>query len=165
MRIARTLPNPDDPRSIVEYLARVQRIIDGGIELGNPQDPRDPASTTTADGVSHNGTIVNGLLSWFEVRLDDATNLLNTNVTCIHNLDVSVLAADQPNVRWFVAGLQHDGTGTGAGSTVTVIYVDGSVTSNSIQLRFHAAARTVTVASPLKVSLLFIPAVHGIAQS
>ena len=163
MRIGRTLPDPNDPKSIVEYLSRAQRILDGGIELGNPQDPRDPASTTRADGVSHNGTIVNGLLSWFELQLDDATNLLNTNVACIHNLDVSVLSATEPNVRWFVAGFQHSGVGTGAGSAISVGYVDGAVTSNSIQLRFYAAARTVTVAEPLKVSLLFIPAVHGIA--
>jgi len=163
-RVPKVLVDVKNPQSVVDYVSRIQRVVDGQIEFGSPQDPRDPASTNIADGTTQNGTLLNIAGSWVELKLDDVGNLINTNVTCIHNLGVAVLSASEPNVRWLMFGWQHSGAGAGAGSAVSAIYVDGAVTSNSIQLRFHAAARTVTVANPLKVCLFFVPAVHGIAQ-
>jgi hypothetical protein len=163
-RIARTLQDPSNPQSLSEYLSRLQRIVDGALGFGSPQDPKDPASTTFANGVANNGTLDNIQGAWFELSLNDSSHLLNTNITCTHNLNVQVLSAAQPNVRWLVFGWQHSGVGAGAGSTVDCIYTDGTVTADSIGLRFFAAARTVTDANPLKVSLFFVPAVRGVAQ-
>lgn len=156
-RIAKVLVNPDQPQSLVDALSAHQRVIDGGIEIGSPQDPRDPASTTPPNGVDHNGTIVNSTNSWFQVVLDDSTNLLNTEVTCTHNLGVPSFSG-RLNVTWQVLRIEHDNTGAGAGSAISVIYSGGTVTDNSIQLRFFASGRTVTVAHPLTVMLCFYPA-------
>ena len=169
-RYGQLLLDPNSPqfnKSVVEAISRILQIIEGNIEFGHPQHPQLDASVVQAGAgtpTTHNGTLSNILGSWVEILLDDATNLLNTNVTCTHNLGVTVLDAAQPNVRWLAWGWQHSGAGTGAGSTVSTVYTDGTVTSNAIQLRFFAAARTVTVANPLKVTLWFIPAVLGIAQ-
>ena len=154
-RVPKVLVDINQPQSIVDYMSRIQRVVDGQIEIGSPKDPRDPTSTALADGVVHNGTILNGAGSWVEILINDTTQPLNSNVTCTHNLGLQVISASEPNVLWQVCGLQHSGAGAGAGSAITVIYVDGAVTSNSIQLRFHAAARTVNVANPLKVALWF----------
>lgn len=153
-RVPKVLVDPSSPQSIVDHLGRVQRIVDQQIDFGTPQDPRDPTSTAPADGIAHNGTIANMAGSWFQLQLDDATNLLNTDVTCIHNLGVQVVAS-RPNVLWSIKSIEHDGTGAGAGSVVTAVYSNGAVTTNSIQLRFFAAARTVTVAHPLLLTIWF----------
>lgn len=150
----------DFNKSVVEAMHRLLEIVDNRIEFGNPHDPRLDTSTTRA-GDGHNGVLSNVYGSWVDIVLDDATNLLNTNVECVHNLDVPVFSASEPNVLWLVFGFTHDGTGTGAGSTVSVGYIDGTVAANSIELRFYAAARTVTVGSPLLVRLFFIPGVRG----
>lgn len=156
-RVPKVLVDVTKPQSIVDYVARLQRVVDGQIEIGSPQDPRDPTSSTLANGVDHNGTVVNGLNSWFQVVLDDATHLLNTEVTCTHNLGVAVFTG-RLNCTWQILRIEHDNTGAGAGSTVSVAYTGGTVTENSIQLRFSASGRTVTVAHPLKVTLCFWPA-------
>lgn len=156
-RVPRVIVDPTQPQSIVEHLGRVQRVLDGEVEFGNPQDPTDPQSTTRANGVAHNGTVLNVRGSWFEA----AVTALNTNVTCTHNLGLPIVSASSPNVRWLVFGWQHDGTGAGAGSSVSAVYVGGAVTTNSIVLRFFAAGRTVDVIHPLTVSLFFVPAVRA----
>lgn len=165
-RFSEPLLNPNDPNfnlAVAEAIHRLSQIVDSEIEFGDPQDPTtDEISTLAGDG--HNGRTQNIAGSWVELQLDDATNLLNTNVTCTHNLGLPVLSATEPNVRWETWGWQHDNTGAGAGSTVSAIYTGGSVTSNAIQLRFFASGRTVTAAHPLKVCLRFIPATYGIAQ-
>ena len=154
-RVPKVLVDINSPQSVVDYMSRIQRVLDTQVEIGSPQDPRDPASTTLADGVVHNGTILNGAGSWVEIDLNDTTHPLNSNVACVHNLGLQVISASKPNVLWQVCSLIHSGLGTGAGSAISVVYTDGAVTSNSIQLRFHAAARTVNVANPLTVALWF----------
>lgn len=163
MRVPRVIVDPKNPLSIVEHVSRVQRVVDELIEFGDPQDPNNPQSTTPANGAAHNGTQSNIRGSWVEVTLN-STTLRNTNVACTHNLGVQLLSASQPNVRWLLFGWQHSGLGTLAGTSVSVIYTDGAVTSDSIQLRFYAGGMTVNDANPLKVTLFFIPAVRGIAQ-
>lgn len=164
MRIARTLPDPNDPKSIVEWLSRAQRIVDGGIEFGSPQDPKDPASTTLANGTSHNGTLVNVLGSWVEIDVDT----LDAPQNCAHNLDVPVTVVggvNQPNVRWLVFGYQHSGTLAIAGSTISCNYEltdAASITKDSFPLRFYAAGTRTIGADPddLRVTLLFTPAIR-----
>lgn len=164
MRIGRTLPDPAKPQSIVEFLARSQRIIDGQIEFGSPNDPNDPASVTLANGTAHNGTLVNLLGAWVEI--DVAT--LDAPQACVHNLGVPVTVVggvNQPNVRWLVFGYQHSGTLAIAGSTISCNYEltdAANITTNSFPLRFYAAGTRTIAADPddLRVTLFFTPAVR-----
>lgn len=162
-RIARTLANPEEPKSLAEYLSRVQQIVDGGLEFGSPQDPKDPASATLANGVAHNGTLVNVAGAWFEVAVAAA----DTKFDCAHNLGApvaTVAAVKQPNVRWLVFGFQHDGTGADAASTLSVNYETSdaaSITTESFPLRLYAAGgRTVSADHPVKLTLFFTSGVR-----
>lgn len=158
-RPRRNLPDPKNPKSVVEHVDGVQRILDQQVSFGHPQDPGDDAGTALA-GTTHNGVIYNMEGTWVELRV----TVLDANTTCTHNLNLTVLSASQPNCRWLVWGYQHDGTGAGTTSTISCNYEDGTVAADSIQLRFYAVARTVDADHPLKVTLWFIPAVRGIAQ-
>ena len=83
---------------------------------------------------------------------------LNTNVTFSHNLELQA-PTGVVNVRWLPFGFRHDNTAAGAGDTVSVIYVDGTITADAIGLRvFASGARTVDADHPLKVTLFFVPA-------
>ena len=162
-RVPQSVVNPSDPKSIVEHLYRVQRVVDGRIEFGSPQDPNDPASTTAADGVTHNGTLLNVVGSWIQLTV----TALDTLVACPHNLGVPVTvvtSTNQPNVRWLVFGFQHDGTGATAASCFSCNYETGdaaSISEDSFPLRFYSSSgRTVDGDHPLLVSLFFIPAVR-----
>ena len=163
-RIPPSIVLPEQPQSIVEHLLRVSREVDGRMEFGSPQDPNNPSSTTLANGVIHNGTILNMKGAWVEV--DVVT--LDAVVNCVHNLDVPVTligGVNQPNVRWLIFGYQHSGTLAIAGSTISCNYELGdaaSITTNSFPLRFYAAGtRTVGVdPDEIRVSLFFVPAVR-----
>jgi hypothetical protein len=161
--VPQSVVDPDDPQAIVEHLYRVQRVVDGRLEFGSPQDPRDPAGTALATGTAHNGTILNILGSWVEL---DVTSQ-DAPVACVHNLDVpvtSVSGVNQPNVRWLVFGWQHNGAGAAPGSTMSCNYEPtdaASITSNSFPLRFYAAGRTIGAdPNDLRVTLFFVPAVR-----
>lgn len=163
-RVPRVLYDPADPKAVAEHASRLQRVMDGQIEFGSPQDPNDPASVTLANGTAHNGILQNMLGAWVEV---DVT-ALDTRVDCAHNLGVPitvVAATNQPNVRWLVFGYQHSGTLAIAGSTISCNYELGdaaSITSNSFPLRFYAAGTRTVGADPddLRVTLFFVPAVR-----
>jgi len=163
MRVSRVLTDPKKPESLVEHLKQLQRVVDGNVEFGSPQDPTDPASTTLADGAAHNGTIVNMLGSW--VSLDVIA--LDTLVACPHNLAVPITvvgATNQPNVQWLVFGFRHDGTGATGASTFSCNYETGdaaSISEDSFPLRFYSSSgRTVDGDHPLRVNLYFTPAVR-----
>jgi hypothetical protein len=164
-RVPRVVVDDQKPKTIVEHLSRVQRVVDGDLEFGSPQDPRDPASVTLADGASHNGTLVNIRGSWVERKI--VASELGTKILLTHNLGVpvnAVSAVSQPNVRWLVFGYSHKGTGTGAGSTISCNYDTddaADITTDAFPLRFYAAARTVGAApDDLRVTLFFIPVVR-----
>ena len=160
MRVPRVIVDPSNPLSVVEHVYRIQRTMDGDIEFGTPNDPRDPASTTLANGSDHNGDLQNIRGSWVEVSITTGGNGLNNQITCTHNLNVQVLSGTTPNVRWLVFGFQHDGTGALAGSSITAVYSGGTVTADSIQLKFWAGGLTVDGSHPLKVTLFFVPVVR-----
>ena len=166
MRVPRVLTDPSKPESFVEHLKQLQRVVDGNVEFGSPQDPSDPASTVLANGTTHNGTIVNMLGSW--VERDVVASELGTLILFRHNLSIpyiTVGGARQPNVRWLLFGFQHSGAGpTGAGSTISCNYDtrdEASIDEDNFPLRFYAAARTVG-ADPddLRVTLFFVPVVR-----
>ena len=164
-RIPQVVVNPKDPQSIVDHLQRVSRVVDGRLEFGSPQDPNDPASTTAANGVAHNGTVLNISGSWVEVTVDTA-DLAGGN-PCVHNLGVPVTvvgAVNQPNVRVLSFLFQHNGTGVNAASTLSFNYDTrdaGNITTNSFPLRFYVGGgRTVNAGNPLRASLFFVPAVR-----
>ena len=91
-RIARTLQDPKNPLAVAEHLSRIQRVVDGDIEFGNPNSPTDPASTTRATGGTgaHNGTLVNVSGAWVEISI---TATGSTRHTCTHNLNVQAISA------------------------------------------------------------------------
>lgn len=161
-RVPRVITNPRDPVSVVEHLYRVQRVVDGLIEFGSPQDPTDPQSATRADGVSHNGTLVNLDGSWYTAEIDAVGR---TDITCVHNLGVQAGTGLIP-VRWLPFGWTHDGTGGGAATELdlAVWYMGGAVTTNSIVLAVSAnvtvGALTISAVHPLRLDLLFTRAVR-----
>jgi hypothetical protein len=141
----------------------VQRVVDGEIEFGTPQDPKDPASATLANGTTHNGTLVNLKGSWVSL----VVTALDTLTACPHNLAVPVTvvgATNQPNVRWLVFGYQHDGNSATAASCVSCNYETGdaaSISEDSFPLRFTSSSgRVVDGDHPLRVDLFFIGAVR-----
>lgn len=165
-RVPQVIVDPQDPRSVVEHLYRVQRVVDGRLEFGSPQDPRDPASTTLASGAAaaHNGTLLNVLGSWVEVDVV----ALDTLVLCTHNLAIpvtSVGGVNQPNVRWLLFGFQHSGNTADAASVLSCNYELGdaaSITQDAFPLRFYAAGARTVGADPddIRASLFFVPAVR-----
>lgn len=161
-RVPRVIVNPDDAKSLVEHLYRVQRVVDGQMEFGSPQDPRDPTSTTVANGVAHNGTILNMNGSWFSGIIEAVGR---TDLTCVHNLDTPTTAGLIP-VRWLVWGWSHNGTGGGVGTELDLAlwYMGGAVTANSIVLaasvQVPVGALTINAANPLRLDLWFERAVR-----
>ena len=91
-RVGVNLPKPDDPLSLAQYLADVQRVLDSEVEFGHPHHPTDDQSTARADGAVHNGVLQNIRGSWVEVEVDTAPGL-GAAITCTHNLGVAVAAA------------------------------------------------------------------------
>ena len=165
-RVARTLQDPRSPLAIAEHLSRVQTVVDGRLEFGSPQDPRDPASTTVPDGAAHNGTLQNLYGAWF-TGLVTATG--RSNLTCVHNLfDAAVFTptAGLVPVRWLVWGWSHNGTGGGAGTELdlAVWYMGGAITATSIVLAVSvnvtAGALTINGGNPLRLDLWFARAVR-----
>lgn len=164
-RVARVLYDPSDPKSVAEHASRVQRVVDGLIEFGSPQDPTNPQSTTRADGASHNGILQNMDGSWFEAVL---TATGKSTVTCIHNLNVATTQpATAPNVRWLVFGVMHDGTGADATSIYRVHVwwqAPSAPTADQIVLGFDivtaGTAPTINGSHPVVVTLFFTRAVR-----
>jgi hypothetical protein len=147
--------------------------VDGDIEFGEPQDPADPASTTLAGDMGaagmHNGLLSNIAGSWVEVALEN-TGL--TTVTCTHNLydedsPYVVPVAGQPNRRWLVFGIQHDGTASDGGTRigVDVAFMGDTVAVHEIDLRFNLRVDglrpTIQEANPVLVTLFFTKATRG----
>ena len=162
-RIPQAVINPEDPQAVVEHIYRIQRVVDGKLEFGSPQDPTDPASATLANGVSHNGTLQNTLGAWFSVNV----TALDTVVACVHNLNVPITVVggvNQPNVLWPFVCYRHDGTGATGASCFSCNYETGdaaSITVDSFPLRFYSSSgRTVDGTHPLRVDIYFIPAVR-----
>jgi hypothetical protein len=155
-------PNsPDFNKSVVEAISRLLRIVEGEIEIGDPQHPQDDGSATLAGSgtpTTHNGRVVNIRGSWVELNVTAA----DTAVTCTHNLSIPVAVTGEPNVLWTVKRCIHSGTAANAASTWSVNFeVGDTVGTDAIQLRFYAAgARTVNADNPLKVTLFFEPAVR-----
>jgi len=164
-RVPRYLVDPEDPQSIVQQSEEIQRVVDGDIEFGHPNDPEDITSTTPAGSTSlaHNGNVQNIAGSWVEAKYTSA----NSTFTCYHNLfpdpEYTLPVTGEPNVRWLVFGFSHDGNTIDAASTLSVDFVEGdTVAANSIQLRLHAAGtRVVDATHPVTVTLFFIPAVRA----
>lgn len=167
----------EDWRNQVQaQLDRITDIINGGIEFGDPQDPADPTSQTILAGAddttagAHNGTPGNVLTSFVELNLT-AAGIKDTQ--CFHNLYLdtpgyTVPVAGEPNCRWLIAGIMHDGATTLDGtSTVAldVTFVGGNVTANSIFLRTNIVLGgtniTLHADHPLQVTLMFFRATRG----
>lgn len=161
-RVPRVIVNPKDPQSIVEHLGRVQRVVDGRLEFGSPQDPNDPQSATVANGTTHNGTLQNLDGSWFSCVIEAAGR---SNLVCIHNLFESTFTptAGLIPVRWIPCGWLHDGTG-GGDLSLTVWYAGGAVAFDRITLAVNvvvtAGVVTVSAAHPVRLDLFFIRAIR-----
>jgi len=165
-----------DLLALSQQVDAVVRVVDDKIEFGEPQDPSDPTSTTLAgDGFEtptaghHNGTISNISGSWVEVALEQ-TGM--TTVPCHHNLyrdnpQYAVPVTGQPNCRWLVFGVQHDGTGSDANTRigVDVSFAGDNVDANDISLRFNVRVEgqrpTIGESNPVLVTLFFTKATRG----
>lgn len=116
MRVRAVPVDPKNPQSIVDQLGEAVYVLDDKLEFGDPLDPNNPQSTTLAGGTgagAHNGSPGNVWGSRVELEVGGAGAELNTPITCHHNLylnepEYAVPVAGVPNVRWFVAGWQHD---------------------------------------------------------
>ena len=161
-RIGKTLSDPEDKLAIVDIINQIVRVLDdANIEFGDPLSPLDDSSAVLAGAgtpTTHNGRLANIRGSWVEVEV----TALDTAFTCTHNLEIPVSVSGEPNVRWLVAAMRHDGqaaTGTGAPS---ILFEEGdTITTNSIELRLYCAApRTINGTHPLHLSLFILPAVR-----
>jgi len=151
----------EDPKDLVAAIEELQEIVRQRVEFGNPQNPKDPTSTTLAGSgaiTEHNGTLSNIRGSWVQVSV----TALDSPVVFTHNLDVEFVSATTPNVLWLPMRFVHDGTAALGSSALALNYETGDVvTRNSIELRLYCGTgRTVSVASPVEVTLFFIPAVR-----
>ncbi len=168
-----TLANEDeafDPRD--QQISEILRTVDDNIEFGEPQNPNDPTSTALAGVIgvagAHNGTKSNISGSWVEIELQSAAI---SNVTCTHNLflhdpDYVVPVTGQPNCRWFMFGVMHDGTATDGTTSlrVEISFIGGTVTANAIDLQFSlikAGNGTIGSSNRVLVTLFFIRATRG----
>lgn len=140
-------------------VARLVREFDGSVDEGHPGDPAGPTSAVRAGSTTtaHPGTLMNTRLAWVELIVP-TDGVLNANITCYHNFNLTLLTAGEPNVRWRLAGWRHNGTGAGVGTAVSVGYIDGIIAANSIQLRVYANTLTVDAPNPLRVCIQLIPA-------
>lgn len=142
---------------LAERVLRLERILSGDVEFGAPQDPNDPASTALPDGAVHNGTLTNMRGSWVEVELDDPAQRA-IPLTFTHNLNVQVVSATLPNVRWLLFGIQHTAA-LAVAESAAVWYNGGTVARNSIELEVTTSA-TPSGGDPLKLTLFFVPGVR-----
>ena len=158
---------------VAEQVDELLRVVDQEIEFGEPQDPTDPTATGLAGAMgaagAHNGTLANIAGSFVETALT-VTGL--TTVTCSHNLyleypEYTVPVSGQPNCRWLMFGVMHDGTGQDATSrlAVDVAFMGDTVNTDDIQLRFNlqlfGTAITVGSSNPVLVTLFFTRATRG----
>jgi len=172
-RVTTSAGRGDPIQAISQQLDHLLRVVDQQIEFGEPQNPMDPTSSVRAGSSStdtHNGTISNLAVSWVEIEL---TSTGVSDATCRHNLYLSVPqytvpVTGQPNCRWQVHAVMHDGTGKDGTSTlsVDVSWVGGTVNVNDILLRFVVAvggtALTIDGDHPVLVTLCFTRATRGI---
>ena len=159
-RTGTKLPNPDDPNEIVQSIKGLLDQADGGISFGHPQDPASDSSTTLAGAGTHNGTLENLNGSWVEITFNTSVTF-GSSITCTHNLNLDIPVSTEPNVRWLIFGATHDGTGDSGTYAIDAYFQDGdAITANSIDLFFGINDLTVNDASPLTVTLFFIPAVR-----
>ncbi len=162
--------------AVAEQVDELLRVVDQEIEFGEPQDPKDATDAggrvlagTVAVADAHNGTLGNVAGSWVETALT-VSGL--TTVTCSHNLyldypEYTVPISGEPNCRWLVFGVMHDGTGQDATSriAVDVAFMGDTVNTDDIQLRFNlqlfGTAITVGSSNPVLVTLFFTRATRG----
>ena len=141
------------------------KIFQRQISFGHPNHPVDPDYTTPNAGstdTAHNGLLDNIRGSWVE-----ATFSGHGPVRCYHNLGISKIPVItwKRNVRWFIAGIAHDDSGTNPPASNMTVYwkVNDPVMPNYIDLRLAwiPTARDVNALHQVKVTLFFIPAVRG----
>jgi hypothetical protein len=158
------IPDPQKPESIIKGVTDVARVVDGEIEFGHPLNPYDDQDTTLAGAGSpttHNGSVQNIKGSWVEVEFSAA----NAAVSFAHNLNVEVVAANEPNVRWLFTNFQHSGAGAATGC-LSLEYDDAlcAVGTNTIDLVLRASpggVRTIAAgANAVKCTVFFTPAVR-----
>ena len=159
---------------------RLRSIINGKIGFGDPNQPVSPTFDLYAGNApivgfelfAHNGSLDNIQGSWVEVPLL-TTGAVHTKVIH-HNLylndpDYVVPVADQPNCRWFIMGVMHDGLSTDATTSIRAdaAYVGGVglVTPNTISLKFGLVlvgnAPVINAFHPVRVTMFFIKATRG----
>ena len=167
----RTNPHP---LAIAQQVDELLWVVDDKIEFGEPQNPNDPTDTSQLAGAmgaenAHNGTTSNIAGSWVEISLT-GTGL--TTETCIHNLylqdpDYVVPVTGEPNCRWLLFGLMHDGQGQDgtSGLDLDITFLGDTVAANSIQLRVDLStvgtAVTVDGTHPALITLFFTRATRG----
>jgi hypothetical protein len=160
---------------LTEALMETQRILTRGLGLGDAGTglalPRTAVGTTRP--ITLVGLPDNVFGSFVEVTLDletaPGTADLNVNLQCTHNLNLPVPASrpgrDQRlNVRWFVTGVRYltDNYADLAATDyrVLVLYADGAVEANSIELRFYTNLpnNSVVTNQALTITMFMFPA-------
>jgi hypothetical protein len=149
---------------MVKAITDVTRVVDSEIEFGHPLNPYDDQSTTLAGAgtpTTHNGSVQNIKGQWVEVEF----GAVDTAVAFTHNLNLEVIAANEPNVRWLFTNFQHSGAGPATGC-LSIEYDDAlcTVSASSIQLVLRASpggVRTIAAgANAVKCTTFFTPAVR-----
>jgi hypothetical protein len=162
------------PQSSTEELAEavleIQRILTGRVGLGDPGEgaavARRTIGGTNTRPPQSAGRGDNILGSMVEVTLTVPTDL-NVNLVVQHNLNLPAPASNagrdqRLNVRWVVCGARYQNDNyaanlLGVGNSFAVLYADGEVTANSIDLRFYTTLSSL--GNPeLIITLFMMPA-------
>ena len=152
------------PYTTPEHLAReiltVKEELNGRIAFGHPE--------TTATDTS-NGRLLNIEGSWVVMTLTAATGVY----TCTHNLNIPTTtiganSAKPANVRWLMMGAEYgikDGTSAapadpGAFTVQLIRMINGTITADSINIRYSVSGFTPSATEPVTVTLFFTKALN-----
>lgn len=134
----------DHLQAVSEWGGSVTDKLNGGLSLGDPTHPQ--SGSEFPNGLRGN------LASSYVVN---SVTAAGTAVDYTHNLDIGVGAANALNVFWF-AGFKHSGVGASSISAMSLDFqVGDTVGADSVQLRLRAPNRTVNVANPVVVCVMF----------
>ena len=161
-------------KELAEAVMELQRILTRGLGLGDA-GLGDSVPRTATSGVrpaTKRGKADNIFGAMVEVTIDTAADL-GVNLRCTHGLGLPVPAVRTPalqvrsqilNVRWLVGGVRYLSNNAvvvpaGADHRLLVLYSDGVVGADSVELRFYS---DLTIAGAqngaLVVTLFFFPA-------
>jgi hypothetical protein len=144
--------SPSSGTTSVEDLSNrvnlLEQILSGFVGFGTPVTLGLVSGYTPS-----NGTRDNMYGSWVEATAEPT--LAGADVTFSHYLNTPTVGATTPNVRWLVFGYKLATGAAVAGNTFTLMYTAGTITADSIVLKFYSSVNMA--GATVRVTAFFIP--------